>query len=507
MSGSLAAFRLDARGLVKRYPGTLALDRADLRIEGGSIHGLLGKNGAGKSTLIKVLAGVTTPDEGDIFVNGKPVAITDPHKARDLGFIFAHQELADIPNLTVAENVMLGLGYPTRSGFVKRRLLRDRAAAVLDRLDAGIDPSAHLASLSLAERRLVTIARGLAADARLFVLDEPTASLTDREIEHLHRVLRLLRERGVAVTYVSHRLDEIIQLTDSVTVMLDGAAVFRGRTADLSPARLIELITGSTVPAETQIRGPVSKSAGELLKIRGLALPGRTEGVDFTLHEGEMLGVAGLVGAGRTELMRLIAGVDHAASGQITMHGSRVSIRTPRDALKAGIVLLPEDRKGEGAVLDFSIRKNITLPILPRFRAVRSVPIPSRRQEQRTAGELVERLKIKVADIEQPARFLSGGNQQKMVLAKWLDLGADVFIFDEPTQGIDVEGKAEVYELMSGLAERGKGIIFVSSEFSELVATCSRIMIMREGRIVSELAGDEIQEHEIVKACYRDPAA
>lgn len=506
MTGPEKGLRIEARGLVKHYPGVLALDHADLTLEAGSIHGLLGKNGAGKSTIIKVLAGVIQPDEGEITVDGELTEIHSPHAAGALGFAFAHQELTDVPNLTVAENVLLGLGYPTTGGaFVRRREMRRRAAAVLDRLDAGIDPGGPLTGLSIAQRRLVVIARGLAADARLFVLDEPTASLTDAEIEHLDRVLKTLRDEGVAILYVSHRLEEIFAMTDTVTVMLDGAAVHHGKTADLSKAKLIELITGSAIAVEKRTPHSTPAGAPDVLQVRGVTVPGVVENVSFDLKEGEMLGLAGLVGAGRTELMRAIFGADRAASGEITVKGKAVRIRSPRDGLKAGIVLLPEDRKHEGGILDFSVRKNMTLPSLAKFRRG-GAPIPSQGRERKAARDLVERLHIKVADVEYPTRFLSGGNQQKVVLAKWLDSGADVFIFDEPTQGIDVEGKEEVYQLMTALAEEGKGVIFVSSEFNELIGTCSRILVMREGELVGQFEGMDISEGELVDACYSHEA-
>jgi ABC-type sugar transport system ATPase subunit len=507
MTGPEKGLRIEARGLVKRYPGVLALNHADLTVEAGSIHGLLGKNGAGKSTIIKVLAGVVQPDEGEIKIDGEVTAIHSPHASGALGFAFAHQELTDVPNLTVAENVLLGLGYPTAgAAFVRKREMRRRAAAVLDRLEADIDPGAPLASLSIAQRRLVVIARGLAADARLFVLDEPTASLTDSEIDHLDRVLKSLRDAGVAILYVSHRLDEIFSMTDTVTVMLDGAAVHHGKTADLDKAKLIELITGSVIAVEKRTPHSTPADAPVLLEAKGVTIPGIVNDASFQLRKGEMLGLAGLVGAGRTELMRAIFGADRAASGEILMNGKAVRIRSPRDGLKAGIVLLPEDRKHQGGVLDFSVRKNMTLPSLPKFRVAGPAPFPSERRERKAARELVGRLSIKVADVEHPTRFLSGGNQQKVVLAKWLDSGADVFIFDEPTQGIDVEGKEEVYQLMTALADQGKGVIFVSSEFNELIGTCSRILVMREGELVGQFEGVDISEEELVGACYSHEA-
>jgi ABC-type sugar transport system ATPase subunit len=507
VTGPEKGLRIEARGLVKRYPGVLALNKADLTVEAGSIHGLLGKNGAGKSTIIKVLAGVIQPDEGEIKIDGETTEIHSPHKAGELGFAFAHQELTDVPNLTVAENVLLGLGYPTAAGaFVRKRAMRKKAAEALDRLDAGIDPGAPLASLSIAERRLVVIARGLAADARFFVLDEPTASLTDAEIDHLDRTLKSLRDQGVAILYVSHRLDEIFAMTDTVTVMLDGAAVHHGKTADLDKAKLIELITGNAIAVEKRVPHSTPAGAPTLMEVKGMTIPGIVENVSFELKEGEMLGLAGLVGAGRTELMRAIFGADRPAAGEVLMHGKPVSIKSPRQGLKAGIVLLPEDRKNQGGVLDFSVRKNMTLPSLPKFRVAGPMPFPSERRERKAAKELSGRLQIKVANVEHPVRHLSGGNQQKVVLAKWLDSGADVFIFDEPTQGIDVEGKEEVYQLMTALADQGKGVIFVSSEFNELTGTCSRILVMREGELVGQFEGVDISEGELVDACYSHEA-
>jgi ABC-type sugar transport system ATPase subunit len=338
----------------------------------------------------------------------------------------------------------------------------------------------------------------------MIVLDEPTASLTDSEIEHLDKVLRSLKNDGVAIVYVSHRLDEIFNLTDQVTVFRDGSNVFEGETKDLSRAELIDRITGEKISVDVAARTPhvVAAEAPELMRVENMTLPGVVENVSFSLKEGEMLGVAGLVGSGRTELMRMIFGADKSSEGEVYLRGEKQRIHGPRDAIDAGIVLLPEDRKGHGGVFTFSVRKNITLPSMPKFRLVGTAPIPSARKEKAAARELVERLEIKVPSVEHPARHLSGGNQQKMVLAKWLDSGADVFIFDEPTQGIDIGGKEDVYRLMTGLAEQGKGVIFISSEFTELVGTCGRVLVMREGHLVAEFEGGTITEETLVGACY-----
>jgi ABC-type sugar transport system ATPase subunit len=494
------------KDLVKRYPGVLALDHFGGAIRPGVVVGLLGKNGAGKSTLIKILAGAVKPDEGELLWDGEEVSLHGPRHATELGIAVVHQELADVPNLSVAENVELGLGFPKRAGlFVSQRALRRKTKEALDLLGADVSPASPVAGLSIAERRLVMIARGLAANARLLILDEPTASLTDAEIEHLHGVLRTLQGRGVSIVYVTHRLDEVFEVTDHVAVMRDGRVVHTGRTDALTKAALIEHITGSREAApERRARRVTGKAAGgkELLRVEGLTLPGVIEDAGFSLREGELLGIAGLVGAGRTELVRLIYGADRHSQGLIAVAGRDVRIRSPRDALKAGMVLLPEDRRSQGNVADFSVRKNITLPYLARHRTRKPLPVPNHGRERAYARSVIKRLDIKVAHEEHPVRYLSGGNQQKVVLAKWFDSGADIFIFDEPTHGVDVEGKEETYRLMEELALAGKGVIFISSEFTELVGTCSRVIVMREGRLVSELEGDEISDAALVERCY-----
>ena len=493
------------RGLVKRYPGVVALDHADGVIVPGAVVGLLGKNGAGKSTLIKILAGVVQPDEGEIVIDGEPVRLSGPLDATRRGLAFVHQELTDVPNLTVAENIELGLGYPKLAGaFVKRRALRRKSAAVLERLGARIDPKSKLGTLSIAERRLVVIARGLATNARLLVLDEPTASLTDEEIHHLHDVVRLLRDEGVAVVYVTHRLQEVYDVTDDVAVMRDGRMVFESPTARIERRELIEHITGSKTAATIGRWRPTEgdEPREELLRTEGLSRTGAVDDASLVVRAGDVLGIAGLVGAGRTELARLIFGADRSTSGQVLVRGRNARIRGPRDAMRAGIVLLPEDRKHQGTVSTFSVRKNITLPTLRRFRHTSFLPLPNSSRERDASRSLVERLQIKVADVENPVGTLSGGNQQKVVLAKWLESGASVFIFDEPTHGIDVGAKEEVYRLMVDLAASGKGVIFISSEFPELVGICNRVVVMREGRLVGEFEADAVTESALVQSCY-----
>jgi ABC-type sugar transport system ATPase subunit len=336
------------------------------------------------------------------------------------------------------------------------------------------------------------------------VLDEPTASLTEEEIRHLHGVIRLLRDDGVAVLYVTHRLQEVFDVTDDLAVMRDGRMVFEAPTAKVARAELIEHITGhrAAVATERWQPGDGGSARAELLRLEGLTHHHAVEDASFALRSGDLLGIAGLVGAGRTELVRLIFGADRATSGRVLVRGEQVRIRGPRDAMRAGIVLLPEDRSNQGTVQSFSVRKNITLPTLRRFRFSPALPVPQLAKERRAAEGLIERLQIKVARLEHPIGHLSGGNQQKVVLAKWLESGADIFIFDEPTHGIDVGAKEEVYRLMIGLAAAGNGVIFISSEFPELVGICNRVIVMREGRIVGEVEGDEVTESALIERCY-----
>ena len=493
-------------GLYKRYPGVLAVNGASFDIPPGEIVGLVGKNGAGKSTVIKILAGAVAPDDGEIRVDGQLVTVPDPRHAQALGFAFMHQELEQIPLMTVAENVMLGSKMPRRMGaLVNWSTMYEQAQEVLKDLDPSIDPRALIDHLSIAHKRVIMIARALLARARLVVLDEPTTSITDEEIKHLHGICRQIKQRGGSVLYVSHRLEEILSLTDRVVVMRDGEVELTALTADTDRSRLITAITGKSSGATASERRRARNVGGrpdgpEILRADKLE-SADVRDVSFDLRAGEILGIGGLVGAGRTELVKLIYGADPRIGGEVFVDGKAVDTSTPPKALQAGIVLLPEDRRYEGMVLDFNLRENVTLASLPGFCRAHS-PFPSKSRERIAARDMVERLSIRTSSVEQPVRFLSGGNQQKVVLGKWLQRGAKVFIFDEPTAGIDVEAKEEIYRLVEDLASQGKGIIFISSEFSEMVAVCNRVIVMQEGRLVGELDGDEATELAIVELCY-----
>jgi ABC-type sugar transport system ATPase subunit len=504
---------VEMKGLVKQFPGVLAVDGADLEIYPREVLGLVGKNGAGKSTMIKMLAGAERPDAGEIVLDGAPLPEHyGPHSAHHLGLAFMHQELQTVPLLSVTENVALGARFPRRAGVsIAWRSLRRSVASVLAELDADIDLTARLGELSQAQQRLVMIARALYHRAKVLVLDEPSASLSDVEVGHLHAVVRRLRDGGTAVVYVSHRLREIVELTDRVVVMRDGRVVLERPTAGLDHRQLVDAIVGDretrTGIEERRERARSGPSlGGEILRVRDLTRPGTAGGVDFEVRAGEILGLGGLVGSGRSELVRMLAGVDPMAAGRIEVKGRPAAVRSPRHARKAGIALLPEDRRNEGLVLDFSVRENVTLASLSRFRTA-GLPMPSRSRERAATREMIERLDIRTSSTETKVGTLSGGNQQKVVLARWLELPVDVFVFDEPTAGIDVHAKAELFSLIEDLADAQKGVILITSDFAELVAICDRVIVLREGRVTGAVAGEEITEQAIVELCYaHEPA-
>ncbi len=491
-------------GIRREYPGVLAVDDASLALHAGEVLALVGKNGAGKSTLMKVMAGIQPADAGTITVGGEPVPSPyGPIEASRLGIAVVHQELEVVPGQTVAENVALGAGFPRRRGrTIDWAQLRRTVAALVDDLQPGISPDAPVETLSLAQQRLVMIARGLYRDARVIVLDEPSAALNDQEIETLHGVVRRLAARGCAVVYITHRLNEVLALTDRSVVMRDGTVVDDRPTAEFDPQSLVEAITGHALTRAEIVRPEPIERGAEVLRVDGLTRDGAVHDISFVAHAGEVVGIAGLAGAGRTELVRLIAGADRATAGTVHVRGRELRLRTPRDAIRAGIALVPEDRRNQGLLTGFSARFNLTLASLAKHRSG-PLPRPRRASEQRSVDRAVERLRIKLADAERPVSLLSGGNQQKVVIAKWLELDPSVLIFDEPTQGIDVEAKAEALGLARALAGDGSAVLLVASDFTELVTTCDRVVVLREGELCGELVGDEISEARIVELCYR----
>ncbi|MDA2945617.1 MAG: sugar ABC transporter ATP-binding protein [Actinomycetota bacterium] len=491
-------------GLVKTYPGVIAVDGVDLGFDQAEITGLVGKNGAGKSTLIQILAGAVQPTAGTIAIAGEEVSDLTPHEANRRGMSFVHQQTVGVPDVSVAENVELGLGFPRRFGFVDWKRLNKRAQILLDRLGASIDPRALFGSLSVAEQRMVMVARALAWDAKLLVLDEPTASLTDNEISHLFTVLRQLRADGAGVVFVSHRLDEVLDLCDRTVVMRDGVVVDDTATKQTTRPRLIEEISGTGHERAAQLdqRTKTRRRVGDIvLEVENLSDGRRVHEVSLHVRSGEILGLGGLAGSGRTELVRLIYGADRPTSGNVFVYGKALTDPRPRSRLKAGIALLPEDRERQGTIVEFSVSDNITLPSLQKHRRLPNVAVPLRSSERTAAQRMIDQLAIKTPSPQTNVGALSGGNRQKVMLAKWLEHGADVYIFDEPSHGVDVDGKEDIYALMERLADDGKAVIFISSEFNELVGVCDRICVLREGRVVGELK-DGITERAIVDLCY-----
>ena len=468
-------------GIEKSFPGVRALEAVELELERGEVLALGGENGAGKSTLIKVLAGAHRPDAGRVLIDGEPADLVSPSRAREAGIGVIHQELNLVPFLTVTENIFLGCEI-ARAGVIDRSSERERARALFDKIGLPIDPDALCHTLSIAERQAVEIAKALATDARILVMDEPTASLTPREVEKLFAIIRDLKGQGIGIIYISHRLDEVRAIADRVMVLRDGGHVGTHAMDDVTQATLIEMMVGRSLDQEFP---PAERPKGAVrLEVRDLRRGDKVRGVSFTVHAGEILGITGLVGAGRTETARMIAGADPADGGTIHLDGKRLPIDGPRSAIRAGICLLTEDRAGQGLVLGHTVVENFGLPNLSRFSR-RRVLSPAR---ERAAFSRYERdLKIKARSPDQPASTLSGGNQQKVVLAKWLERDCEVIIIDEPTRGVDVGARYDFYVLINKLADAGKAIVMISSELPEILGMADRILVMGDGRVNGEI--------------------
>ena len=472
---------LAIRGGSKSFPGVRALHNVDLHVHAGEVLALLGENGAGKSTLIKALGGAHQLDDGQILINGEPTAITGPAHARQLGIAVIHQEFNLIPALSARENIFLGQER-TLAGVLRQREERRQTLELFERLGVTIDPDALCRDLSVAQQQIVEIARSLARDASVIVMDEPSATLSNEEVDRLFQIVDDLKSQGIAVIYISHRLDEIFRIADRVTVLRDGEHVATLPVSEVDKPKLIELMVGRSLDQEFP---PRHATIGEpTLDVTALSRTPVVEDATLTLHAGEVLAITGLVGAGRTELVRLIFGADPADRGTVTLNGRHLKLRSPRDAIAAGIGLLTEDRKSQGLIPSQSVRDNFGLPNLQRLSTLGFV---RQRAERSELVESIDRMRIKVADVAQPVGQLSGGNQQKVVIAKWLARHCDVLIFDEPTRGIDVGAKYEIYELINELAEKGKSIIIVSSELPEVLGMADRVLVMRSGRIVGEI--------------------
>jgi len=487
-------------GIDRSFPGVQALRGASFELRAGEVHALLGENGAGKSTLIRILGGILRPDAGEIRILGAPVDVRDVETATRLGIRLIHQELSLAPNLTVAENIFLG-DEPGGRIFIDRRRMEREAAALLARLRFPVAPRARAGALRMVERQLVEIARALSRRARILVMDEPTSSLGEHEVEVLFDAIRALRSEGVGVIYISHRIDELLRIADRVTVLRDGATVATRRLAHASPEDLVRLMIGREAGA--LFRRPDWVPGEVLLTVRGIRAA-RLGPIDLDLRAGEILGIAGLLGSGRTELARAIAGADRPDAGEIALAGKAVRIRSAADAVAAGIALVPEDRVGQGLIPIQTVGFNLTIPVIDRF--VRGARIRRAARSSFIAG-VIRSYGIRARSPEQVVRTLSGGNQQKVSLAKWAGPRPRVLILDEPTRGIDIAAKGEVFDLVAGLARDGAGIIFISSELPEVMAWSHRIVLLRNGRCTAILDAEAATLERVLALCAGGEAA
>jgi L-arabinose transport system ATP-binding protein len=496
---------LELRGISKAFPNVQALDGVDLDLRAGEVLALVGENGAGKSTLLRILEGDYQPDEGEIRLRGEPRTFSSPREARSLGVRVVSQEPEIVPDVSVPENLFVG-ELPRRLGrFVDyRRLTRDtRALLAQYGFERDLSPGASGRSLNAAQRQLVEILRALRPGASVICFDEPTSSLTAEEAERLFGIVRRLRDEGVAVVYVSHRMREVLDLADRIAVLRDGKLVGVRSRGETTEPELVRLMVGRQIAQLFERVQPKDRAgAVAMLRVEGLA-DSLLRDVSFEVHDGEVVGLAGLVGAGRTEVAKALFGERRVDSGRIFVGGEEVRIRSPRDAIRAGLAFAPEDRKAEALVLVRSVRENTSLAILERLRRFRFI---RSRQELALVAELVARLRVKTPSLQQEVAKLSGGNQQKVVLARWLARHPRVLILDEPTRGIDVGAKAEVYALIRQLASEGVAILFISSELPEILGISDRIVVMREGRITGELAADGATEEQVLSLALAEAA-
>ena len=491
----MGEFVLEMRNITKRFPGVLALNDVQFNLRPGEVHCLVGENGAGKSTLMKILAGAQPMDSGEIMLSEAPVTIYSPHHAQQLGISMIYQEFNLSPYLSVAENIFLGreprLG---RTPFINWKKMYADAREVLGRIRVDLDVRKPVNECSVAQQQMVEIGKAISFNSKIIVMDEPSATLTDHELRALFDLIRTLRRQGLGLVYISHRLEEIFEIGDRVTVMRDGECVGTNAVCDVTRDSIIRQMVGRELkdefPKELFERG------AERLRVEGLTRHGAFTDVSFALHCGEIVGLTGLVGAGRTEVARAIFGADRIDGGQIYLDGKPVTVRSPQDAIKQGIGLLTEDRKSQGLVLGMTVRENTTLANL---RSLVKLLFVNRRQERAVTERYVKELQIKTPSVEQIVQNLSGGNQQKVVLAKWLFTQSKFLIFDEPTRGIDVGAKVEIYKLMNELVRKGVSILMISSELPEVLGMCDRVLVMYEGRLAGELSRNTTTQERIMQ--------
>ncbi|MEB4796037.1 sugar ABC transporter ATP-binding protein [Paenibacillus chondroitinus] len=484
-------------GIDKHFPGVQALSGCQFELMPGEVHALVGENGAGKSTMMKILTGIYQKDGGRLLLKGKEVQIPDTKTAQQLGISIIHQELNLIPDLTIAQNMFIGREPRKKLRFLlDEKKMNDDTKALLEQLNLNLDPRMKISELSVAKQQMIEIAKALSFHSEVLIMDEPTAALTEAEINELFRMIEKLRHNGVGIVYISHRMEELRRISNRITVMRDGRYITTVKTQETSMNAIISMMVGREIVVEKRPSLQVG-SQDTVLKVDNLSRGNAFKDIHFTVNAGEIVGVAGLMGAGRTEMARAIFGADRMDTGEVYVHGEKVKIRGTHDAVKHGIGYLSEDRKRYGLVVDMELGANIALPSLKKFRN-RFGWMKDGRIEQ-VSGQYVESLKIKTPSVQQKAKFLSGGNQQKVVIGKWLHRDCQILIFDEPTRGIDVGAKSEIYALLEDLAKQGKAILMISSELPEILRLSHRVLVMCEGRITGELPGDLANQEEIMK--------
>ena len=480
--------------ICKYYPGVTALDHVDFELRKGEVHALLGENGAGKSTLCKIIAGAQPMDDGSFCLDGEQIRTLTPQSAKDKGVSMIYQEFNLVPYLKVYENMFLGKEIE-RGIYADKRAMIRKTREVFERFHIEIDPNSRISDLSNAYKQQVEIAKAVLENAKVLIMDEPTAPLGNREVENLFEMIRTLKSEGVSIIYISHRLEELFEISDRITVMRDGQYIETLNTKDTNKSALVKLMVGRDLSEDYPQRStPIGE---EVLRVEHLStVETKLHDVSFTLHKGEILGFAGLVGAGRTEVMRALFGADHRSSGTVYVGGKQVEILRPIDAIHHGIALIPEDRKGHGVSLTLSIRENISLVMLHTLQSFLRI---SRKKERTLVDSYMNALAVKAPSMEQLTKNLSGGNQQKVVVAKWLATNADIIILDEPTRGIDIGAKYEIYLIMNRLVKEGKSIIMISSEMPELIGMSDRIIVMHQGSVSGELTKEEVSQERILE--------
>lgn len=490
----MGEYLVEMTGITKKFPGVIALQDVQFKLRPGTVHSLMGENGAGKSTLMKILAGVYVLDEGQIVIDGKPVVITDPRSGLANGISMIHQELSFVPELTAAENIFLGRELRNQFGMVSKAKMIEATQAVFDRWSITLNPATQMKDLSVAQAQLVEIAKAIAFGSRIIIMDEPTSAITEREVARLHNIIKQLRDAGTAIIYITHKMDEVFAISDEITVFRDGQWVATEPASKMTREGLISLMVGREL---TQLFPKADAEIGEVvLEVEGLNRGKMVQDVSFNVRKGEILGIAGLMGSGRTEVLETVFGIYPAASGKIKVKGKEVKISEPVHAIEAGLGLLTEDRKKTGIMGVLSVRDNMAIASLSKF--VR-LGILNRGEIERKCADQRQALALKTPSLDQLIQNLSGGNQQKVLLSRWLLTDPDILIIDEPTRGIDVGAKSEIHRLMGELAKQGKAIIMVSSEMPEILGMSDRVVVMCEGRMVGEVSRKDASQEKIME--------